>query len=148
VYVQFLCDMWLLLLCTHCCCCACFLRMNSLRVLPWMLHWVGMVFPFVVCFCRYLSFISCNTSSIGLWVSMDVSFICSSSLLVLYIWYFSNVFRCFPFFLNYHGVGYTSVCMPRIQHVVWIHRIAVVTFYCLYMRLMSSLMIGLISNTF
>jgi hypothetical protein len=29
---------------------------------------------------------------------MYVSFICSPYLLFLYIWYFSNVFRCFPFF--------------------------------------------------
>jgi hypothetical protein len=98
VYVQFLCDVWLLILCTHCGYCVCFLWLVWLRVLSWILHWVGLVLLFIVCFCRYLSFISCITSNIGLWVSMYVSFICSPSILVLYIWYFSSVFRCLPFF--------------------------------------------------
>jgi hypothetical protein len=50
---------------------------------------------------------------------------------------FFQCIQMFSFFFNYHGVGYTSVCMSRIQHVVWIHRIAIVT-SCLYMFLISS----------
>jgi hypothetical protein len=63
-----------------------------------MLLWVELVLLFTVCFCHYLLFNSCITSNIGLWGSMYVSFICSLSLLILHIWYFSHVFRCFPFF--------------------------------------------------
>jgi hypothetical protein len=47
-------------------------------------------------YCYFLS-ISCSASNIGLCVSICVSFMCRFSLLVLYIWYLSNVLRCVPF---------------------------------------------------
>jgi hypothetical protein len=37
----------------------------------------------------------CSVPNIGLEVSMCVSFMCNLSLLILYIWYFSNVFKYF-----------------------------------------------------
>jgi hypothetical protein len=65
---------------------------------------------FSICFCVYLRWgeglgvcfylvsISCNTSNIGLCVSIYVSFMCSLFLLILCMWYCSNVFTWFPFF--------------------------------------------------
>jgi hypothetical protein len=50
------------------------------------------------CVCCYLVFTSRNVSNIGLCVSMYVSFMCSLFLLILYMLYFSNVFKHFPFF--------------------------------------------------
>jgi hypothetical protein len=47
--------------------------------------------------CCYLVFVSCSTLSIGLCVSRFVSFICRLFLLVLYMWYFSSVVKCFSF---------------------------------------------------
>jgi hypothetical protein len=61
-------------------------------------YWVGLVLLFIMCFCRYLLFNFYITSTIVLWVSMCVSFICNPCLLVLHIWYISSVFSCLPFF--------------------------------------------------
>jgi hypothetical protein len=49
----------------------------------------------------------CNVSDIGL----DVSFICNLSLLILYIWYFSNVLKYVPFF------GFYDAYCVRYSHV-------------------------------
>jgi hypothetical protein len=52
--------------------------------------------------------ISCSVSNIGF-----VSFKCNPSLLILHIWYFSNVFKCFPPFSIFimSTVGYSAMCM-------------------------------------
>jgi hypothetical protein len=42
-------------------------------------------------------FVSCNILDTELYVSTFVSFMCMLFLLILYMWYFSNVFKCFPF---------------------------------------------------
>jgi hypothetical protein len=45
--------------------------------------------------CFYLVSISCNISNIGLCVSVYVSFMCNLFILILCMWYRSNVFLCF-----------------------------------------------------
>jgi hypothetical protein len=47
--------------------------------------------------CCYLVFVSCSALTTGLCVSVLVSAICKLSLLILYMWYFSNVFKRFLF---------------------------------------------------
>jgi hypothetical protein len=42
-------------------------------------------------------FISCNVLNIGLCVSVYVSFMYKLFLLILYMWYFTNVFKYFSF---------------------------------------------------
>jgi hypothetical protein len=44
---------------------------------------------------------------------MYVSFMCNLSLLILHIWYFSNVFKCFPFF----PVNVTSILCVVVSYV-------------------------------
>jgi hypothetical protein len=136
VYVKFFLCHVVIYLCTHCSY-SVMLHPAEFFAAPRssMLLWVGLVILFMMCFCCYLLFNSCITSNIELWVSMYVSFICSLSLLILHIWYFTSVFRCFPFFCfqNFHGVSHTPICMSHIQHMVWIPGTAVITSYFLYM---------------
>jgi hypothetical protein len=54
-----------------------------------------------VCFLQLLN--------IWLCVSMFVSFMCKPFLLILYIWYFSNVFKCFPFLFTNNTSCYLPV---------------------------------------
>jgi hypothetical protein len=58
-------------------------------------------------------FISCNVLNIWLFVSMFVSFMCKLFLLILYICYLSNVYKCLPFKCSYndHFICYGSICM-------------------------------------
>jgi hypothetical protein len=69
--------------------------------------WGGLV----VCF--YLVSISCNISKIGLCVSMYVSFICNLFLLILCMWYCSNVFMSFPL-LSVFTMSILSVIFPYV----------------------------------
>jgi hypothetical protein len=48
--------------------------------------------------CWLLVFISCNVLNIELCVSIFVSFMCKLFLLILCMWYFSNMFKYFHFF--------------------------------------------------
>jgi hypothetical protein len=66
-------------------------------------------------FGRYLLFKSGITSNIGLRISMYMSFICNPSLLVLYLWYFFSVLKCFfLFFFSafsiFVALSYIPVC--------------------------------------
>jgi hypothetical protein len=86
--------------------CCVFLRALFLNV---FLSWTG--YSFYDVFLSLSVVYSCVTSNIGLWVSMCVSFIFNPSLLVLYTWYFSNVFRwfhCFSIFTTFIA----SVILP------------------------------------
>jgi hypothetical protein len=59
-------------------------------------YYAGLILSFIVCMCHYLVFISCSVSNIRLYASVFASFMCNPFLLVLCMWYFSSVFRCFP----------------------------------------------------
>jgi hypothetical protein len=48
--------------------------------------------------CLYSATWCLSLAILPIWVSISASFICSSTLLTLYMWHFSNVFGCFPFF--------------------------------------------------
>jgi hypothetical protein len=65
--------------------------------------------------CIYLVSISCNISNIGLCVSIYVSFMCKLFLLILCMWYRSNVrvFICFPFF-SVFMMSIVSVIFPYV----------------------------------
>jgi hypothetical protein len=66
--------------------------------------------------CFYLLSISCNISNIGLRVSMYVSFICNLFLLILCMWYRSNVFICYTF-LSVFMTSIVSVIFPYVYLV-------------------------------
>jgi hypothetical protein len=51
--------------------------------------------------------------NIGLCVSMFVSFMCKLFLLILYMWYFSNMFRLFPLFY-FLIMSIVSVMVPYV----------------------------------
>jgi hypothetical protein len=74
---------------------------------------LGLVLFYIRCLCCYLVFNYCTVSNIGLYMSIYLSFICSLSLLVLCMWYFSNVFRCFPFSSGFM-MSTVSVILPYV----------------------------------
>jgi hypothetical protein len=63
--------------------------------------------------CCYLVFVSCSALNTGLCVSKFVSFICRLHLLVFYMWYFSSVFKYFPF-LHVLMMSIVSVMVPQL----------------------------------
>jgi hypothetical protein len=72
-----------------------------------------LVLFYIRCVCCYLVFDSCNVSIIGLYMSIYASFMCNLFLLSLYIRYFSDLFRCFPFLSVFmmFSMGYTPMCV-------------------------------------
>jgi hypothetical protein len=64
-------------------------------------------------------FISCNILKIGLCVSVFVSFICKLFLLILYVWYFSDVFvfLCFCVLVMSIVSVYGPVGMSRVLYM-------------------------------
>jgi hypothetical protein len=67
--------------------------------------------------CVLLSSVSlCNVSNIGLHISVHVSFVCSLFLMILCMWYFSYMFKCFPFFFNFM-ISIVSVVVPYVYTV-------------------------------
>jgi hypothetical protein len=65
---------------------------------------VGYVLTCMGYVCCYLVFSSCSVSNIGLCLRMYMSLICNLSLLNLYMWHLSNVFKCFVCFLCFYNV--------------------------------------------
>jgi hypothetical protein len=58
------------------------------------------------------------------------------------MWYFSNVFKCIPFFsfcYNVHYACYNAICMSHVQYVIWSFGVAIITSNCLYMIFISSM---------
>jgi hypothetical protein len=70
-------------------------RLSCRMQLLWV--FVVLVLFYIGCVCCYLVFNSCSVSNIRLYISIYVSFVCSLFLRILYMWYFSNVFKCSPF---------------------------------------------------
>jgi hypothetical protein len=66
------------------------------------------------CVCWWLVFNSCNVLNIGLCcVSMFMSFMCKLFLVILWMWYFSNVFKYFHFF-SVLMMSIVSVMVPYV----------------------------------
>jgi hypothetical protein len=60
---------------------------------------------------------TCIVWNMGFCVSLCVSFMCRPFLLILYIWYFSSVFKCRPFF-PVVTTSITSVIVPYVHSEV------------------------------
>jgi hypothetical protein len=62
---------------------------------------------------------------------------CCPFLRISYTWYFSSVFRCFPFFLcihNFHYVGYTRICVscPGLNNLSYVRNVILLVCACPY----------------
>jgi hypothetical protein len=85
-------------------------------------------------------FDSFNVLTVGLYMPIYASFMCSLFLLILYMWYFSNVFKWFPFFYFYdvHCIGLqTPICVSYAHYMVRTSRITVIIPNCQHMFFIS-----------
>jgi hypothetical protein len=87
----------------------------------------------------YFLSISYSASNIGLCVSIYVSLICRFSLLVLYIWYLSNVFRCLPFL---------PVVITSIVSVVTLYECPIFNMWFRYPELLLLLLISCVCSLY